>query len=51
MTEELDMIFRGINKNFAIAAVTNAKQTLKDSWILDGGSNIHIYNGAKNLTI
>ena len=45
-TEELQNSFRNDHMNFATLTATDSAHTLKDSWILDGGSDIHICNDA-----
>ena len=46
-TEELQNPFRQNPLNFAALAATESASLLKNSWILDGGSDIHICNDAK----
>lgn len=44
--EELQNSYTKFSTNFASLAATDTIESLKDSWILDGGSDVHICNDA-----
>lgn len=46
-TEELQSSFRGNSLNYAALAATDSINKLRNSWILDGGSDVHICNNAE----
>ncbi|KAF5189162.1 Ribonuclease h-like domain [Thalictrum thalictroides] len=46
-TDELLNSYHGNKLNFAALAANQSLNTLKNSWILDGGSDVHICNNSK----